>query len=88
MQKIELYKNGNSVGPVKGNAEEVHGYRLVADAGMVLSHGDAKAPVVDVAPADADAWEEIPDETPWTDEDYAKAGRILLGEGAESAENA
>lgn len=45
----------------KRKTDKIHGYRLIADEGMILVNGDYKTPCIDVLPDHKDDWQEIED---------------------------
>ncbi len=60
MTKIKLYKHGNAVGPrPSGSDDEVHGFRLVADDGKLLTRGGEYVYCVDVEPSEVNQWKEV-----------------------------
>ena len=60
MTKIKLYKNGNAVGPrPSGPDDEVHGYRLVADEGKLLTKGGEYVYCVDVEISEVSKGKEV-----------------------------
>lgn len=60
MTTIKLYKHGNAVGPnPSGPDDEIHGYRLVADNGKLLTRGGEYVYCVDVDIADVGKWAEV-----------------------------
>ena len=60
MTKIKLYKNGSAVGPrPSGPDDPVHGYRLVADDGKLLTRGDEYFYCVDVGVSEVSQWAEV-----------------------------
>lgn len=60
MTKIKLYKNGSAVGPrPSGPDDPVHGYRLVADDGKLLTRGDEYFYCVDVEISEVGLWKEV-----------------------------
>lgn len=60
MTKIKLYKHGNAVGPRPASPDdEVHGYRLVADDGKLLTRGGEYVYCVDVEISDVSKWKEV-----------------------------
>lgn len=60
MTRINLYKHGTAVGPrPSGPDDEIHGYRLVADDGKLLTYGGEYVYCVDVDIADAGNWKEV-----------------------------
>ena len=85
MTTINLYKNGNAVGPNQSSPDQqVHGYRLVADEGYVLQKGEDFASVIDVGLDGVSDWEEVIDTREDEEEiTWEEAGRILAGEGGE-----
>ena len=85
MTTINLYKSGNAIGPHQTAQDQpVHGYRLVADEGYVLTDGETMAHVIDVPLDGVQQWEEVVDTTEDdTEIGWDEAGRILAGEGGE-----
>lgn len=85
MTTINLYRNGNAIGPHQTAQDQpIHGYRLVADNGYVLTDGETMAHVIDVRLNDVNAWEEVVDTTEDEEEiGWAEVGQILAGEGGE-----
>lgn len=66
MMQIPLYKYGDSVGPRRqAKLDPIHGYRLVADDGKILTNGIHLAECVDILVDELDGWSEIN-----TPEDY------------------
>lgn len=60
MTKINLYKHGNAVGPrSNGPDDPIHGYRLVADEGKMLSNGGEFVFCVDILPEEENQWMEV-----------------------------
>ena len=60
MTKINLYKNGNAVGPrPSGPDDEVHGCRLVADDGKLLTKGGENYYCVDIGVDEVGQWTEV-----------------------------
>lgn len=60
MTKIKLYKHGNAVGPrPSGPDDPVHGYRLVADEGKMLTRGGEYVYCVDVEISEVNKWKEV-----------------------------
>jgi len=83
MTIINLYKTGNAVGPNPAyEGQEVHGYRLVADDGKILTDGETYAGVIDVSPADKSKWTEVDDDQADDGEElsYEDIGKILVGD--------
>ena len=86
MQIINLYRYEREVGKITVSTEKPEGkpytekYRLIADEGMILTNGEIQATCIDVE--STDGWSEIVDSTiedNADNEDYAEAGKILLG---------
>lgn len=60
MKKKPLYKYGDSVGPKRqAKLDPIHGYRLIADEGKLLTDGVHYTECVDVLLDEADLWEEV-----------------------------
>lgn len=60
MTQIKLYKNGNAVGPRPASPDDpIHGYRLVADDGKLLTRGGEYVYCVDVEPSEVNQWREV-----------------------------
>ena len=93
MEVITLYRyerepNKVTVSTEKPNVKYTELYRLIADEGKILVNGDIETTCIDVY--STEGWEEVdapepdPDEPEEptvepTEEDYAEAGKILLG---------
>lgn len=87
MQTITLYRytrtdGGVSTSPVKPDTAEYSvKYRLIAEEGKALTDGTTVAGCVDVE--SPDGWTEIDAPNDWSEmsdeEQYAEAGKILLG---------
>ena len=55
-----LYKYGNAVTPRRRNPDDpIHGYRLVADDGKILTNGVEFAEIIDVLVSEVNDWQEI-----------------------------
>lgn len=79
MTVVNLYKNGNAVGPNPSVAgQEVHCYRLIAGEGKLLVKDDVTAPCIDIPLDDVNNWSEVDD--PGKDASWDDIGRILAGE--------
>lgn len=62
MRQINLYKHNNSVGPVDiSGGGVVHGYRLVADGGMIITDETIYTYVIDVLAGEECRWSEVLD---------------------------
>lgn len=60
MTQIKLYKNGNAVGPRPASPDDpIHGFRLVADEGKMLTRGGEYFYCVDVEISDVNNWKEV-----------------------------
>lgn len=60
MTQIKLYKNSNAVGPRPASPDDpIHGYRLVADDGKLLTRGGEYVYCVDVEPSEVNQWREV-----------------------------
>ena len=60
MTQIKLYKNGNAVGPRPASPDDpIHGFRLVADDGKLLTRGGEYVYCVDVEPSEVNQWREV-----------------------------
>ena len=83
MQIIPLYKyiredGGVTVSPVKPEGVEYTAmFRIVADEGEAITNGEIVTSCIDAD--SADGWTAIPAEDESSDEQYAEAGRILMG---------
>lgn len=55
-----LYKYGNAVTPRRrGQDDPIHGYRLIADDGMMLTNGTDYVECIDISTVELDNWQEI-----------------------------
>ena len=60
MTRIKLYKRDNAVGPNPcAPDDEVHGFRLIADGGKLLTCNGEYTYCIDVAASEAGKWAEV-----------------------------
>lgn len=75
LYKYQREDGGVSVSPVKPETECVETYRIIADEGKLVTNDNANFHSV----IDSDIKEGWTEVVEATDEDYAEAGKILLG---------